>query len=1340
MEPLQTVSVSDIEIFVSAPERLLQQSVALQLAVASFINTPRNLLEILVNSPDEQVAEAASLHVNLAGEMTENPQQVVDTMLPERDLGQNDRLAVELLKFAPVPPCFFSEWVPAEPLIQGLRNPHMPLRYRLQLLERLAKEPTLEPRLQVAESSETPLALLEQLVGDLELPVRMAVKFNPNCPPSLIELVEGQHAIASDWNGDKSQLAMLGQSPWSWIRLTVAQNPNTPQEKLMLLAEDKVYKIQLAVAKNPGTSAEVLVRLSEHEDTKIQAAVAEHGNITEALMHQIFPSQQKVIKERDNLPSSILERFFNERINDKPVWKDHLLRILLLNQVNTPTWILAEFANIDIEALRAEKLEQEIRANSTRGIFEKWVRSDIWFLIDIVKHPQVSVEILKRLSQYPNPDLKLAVAKSYQINPKLKLQLLEELVDCQEDNILIQLANDVNTPISILEKIAKGEQYQNKFQVKLRHMLNQKPNEDNIESLANAYIDEIHKILAKNQITLDVEEWLTIIESYQWMTLLENYNYFGQLEERFHNDNEFSEFVVKQWSELLPTLLEQNLQKVISNVLQMSDMLSQVIKGCCEISVALVGNPNTPVNLREELRLRLTKPTDRFGSRFDNSDLLIALAYNLAIPRAQRIEYLQQLLSSGRCVERIAGNPNTPEEIINQIMTKKGSGRQAVSRNPNAPRSALAELAQDDNSTTLDWVAENPATPVDILVQLTRQSVSGEKIDRMSSIRETVIKNPNFPPLERYRLLITMEDEEEIAKADELMARRFHSLYALAQVLEKGNQQAKITAARSKQTPIKVLEQLAKDANETIRYVVLENSNLPLSSLLDLTQDASVNIRASLARWNRNLKLPTQVLERLVNDESSRVREQVAANPDTPVELLRELANDLDYNVCMAVARNQNTPIDIVEYLGVEKGMVNVYNPNTPPKALEKAVELALKMDFRERDKVLDDLIKAKQMPASVLAKLANYSVSWVRSSVAAHPNTPISALESLVNDDYGPVLWGIARRADTPPHFLEKIFRGKDINSQDCQQICMAICHRHDIPHLLEKLMDSEIREVHRGIASHPNLPQAIIDKLLTKSDESILTSLALNNIPSEVLMQLAENPNPNVCCAITNNSNITQQLWEKLAQHKQASVRQGIAAKSNIPVNILEILATDSDKQVRAKVASNNNSSGVVLELLAEDEEASVRTGVASNHSVSVTILEQLAKDKKVEVRRAVAQNPNATTFICESLSDLIVKPTSKHSISPTLRGLSRLYNASTDDLPTILSEYAQSENAFVRLVTFLHSQTPVDILMRAAQSVSWLERYAVADNPGTSLEIRQHLTQDSNRIVRTVAVGNL
>ena len=103
MQLRPSISVSDLQAFLSAPEQLRKQPVELQLAVANFVDTPKSLLEVLVNSASLEVAEAASLHVNWAGEITNDWQRIVDEILQSQQIGQNDQLAVELLKLGPVP-------------------------------------------------------------------------------------------------------------------------------------------------------------------------------------------------------------------------------------------------------------------------------------------------------------------------------------------------------------------------------------------------------------------------------------------------------------------------------------------------------------------------------------------------------------------------------------------------------------------------------------------------------------------------------------------------------------------------------------------------------------------------------------------------------------------------------------------------------------------------------------------------------------------------------------------------------------------------------------------------------------------------------------------------------------------------------------------------------------------------------------------------------------------------------------------------------------------------------------------------------------------------------------
>ncbi|MEH1999377.1 MAG: hypothetical protein V7L00_11620 [Nostoc sp.] len=1118
MQPLQPVSGSDLQRFLSAPEQLLQESVALQLAIASFHQTPRSLLEILVNSADTQVAEAASLHVNLAGEITDGWQQAVDEILQQRQLGQNDRLAVELLKIGSVPPCFFSEWVPAEPLIQGLRNPQMPLRYRLQLLQRLSQEPSLEPRLQVAESPETPSAVLEQLAGDLELPVRLAVKFNPSCPPPLIELVEGQYAVASDWNTDGEQLAMLGLSRWPWIRLAVAQNPSATAETLMQLAGDALYKIQLAISRNPLTPTEALNLLANHTVNEIQTAVAKHPKTSEQALLKLYPKHKHIIiTQRKNLPLSIVEQIVGDRSEKNFYYYVNSV----INQPNISGEILELLANDSLESMR----------------------------VNVAKHPQVLVSTLKQLAK---------------------------------------------------------------------------------------------------------------------------------------------------------------------------DSSSQVRE-------AVINNPKTSKALKKSL---------------------------LA---AKSTNHVYHISSGFRAKD-------------------KQQSLERESQDPNTSFNRLAELAKSSDSIIRCYIAKNPSIPVGVLIELVK--------DSNIQVRECALKNIKVPYLEEhqqmllaeeyqqmilgcYRLLLAQVEAEEITKTNELLARRPDSSYALAQVVQKGDQKAKLTAARSNKTPIQVLEQLAKDADETVRQVVLQNANLPLQSLLELARDKSLNVRSWLLYKSSHNKTPTpiQLLEILAQDESEQVRAKVAEHPDSSVEILTRLANDTSREVKSRLTANPNTPITILTRLGLEENLVNQRNPNTPGIVLAQAVK---SMSSKNLADFIKHPVKGSQMPSETLSQLASHTDSSVRYRVASHPNTPATVLRQLARDSYVATIRAVASNANTFPETLEvlanhpdfttrlEVVRNPNTPPRALAQIVLSTQNSGNTPNqtvdMLKSAFPGDHNDVLRSIAGNPRTPIEALEILARRefigatpdprsiipptTDDNIVRSLAYNpSLTPQLLGILVQDPCVEVRVYLVRHPNLTEGLWLQLAEDTEISVREAVAATINAPVSVLELLARDEQVEVRIKVATNPNTPITVLQILAGDENSSLRTAAASNSNLPETILTQLANDEKVEVRRAVAQNPNTPAPIRESLRDLVVQPTTRQT-SPTLRGLNRLYNPSTDDLVSILAEYASSENAFVRLVTLLHPLTPHEVLTQGAQSASWLERYAVADNSGTPSVLRQQLAQDSNRIVRAAA----
>ena len=147
--------------------------------------------------------------------------------------------------------------------------------------------------------------------------------------------------------------------------------------------------------------------------------------------------------------------------------------------------------------------------------------------------------------------------------------------------------------------------------------------------------------------------------------------------------------------------------------------------------------------------------------------------------------------------------------------------------------------------------------------------------------------------------------------------------------------------------------------------------------------------------------------------------------------------------------------------------------------------------------------------------------------------------------------------------------------------------------------------------------------------------------------------------------------------------------------------------------------------MTLLTQDNDRNVKVTALANPNLPSTVLSQIMPQ---------IQDEDEIERILQGQSR-----TGKHNSHMPTDVLEKL-SQHPDDLPTILTEYVQSENAFVRFITLLHPLTPQNILTQGASSASWLERYAVADNPATSTQTKQQLTQDSNRIVKAAVKANL
>ncbi|MEM9928062.1 MAG: hypothetical protein AAF915_30800 [Cyanobacteria bacterium P01_D01_bin.50] len=857
MQLLQ-ISAGDLQRFLETPGELLEESEEFQVAIALFSETPRNLLEVLMESDYSAVVEVARLHVNWVGEVREDYRGVVSEVLRDKDLGENDRLAVELMRFAPVPPEFLSEWVGVNWLIQGLKNEYMPLRYRLKLLERLSNQGELEARLQVAESRETPVSILELLVGDLDLAVRLATEYNDNCPSEVIELVKTQHDLASNWDGDLEQLEELGESDWGWVRLAVAQNPYASEDVLMKLAGDEEFRIRLAVAKNPGTSAEVLNVLMESGDSGIRGAIslgirfaiAEHPNATEEILHQLFSAHRDVIHKRNDLPTSIIERFFRETFTEDTLPWRYKYNYLIFFQLNIPAWILAKLANIDLEILEEKESQNLVRSlysyDSEQEMYEESLWNSIGILKYIVKHPQVSKEILEKLAKYQNPYIKLAVAQSQRTSEELKLLLLEELSVYPNRKIKIKIAEDSNTPAHILEVLGANQSYRDYLLLEIKRALASDCDVDNswLGPIPNKLIfDFKNEYLYPSGIDIDVERYMEVIQTPEILEQIISWDSFEYDEDDDEEENIDTSWFLPKWQELFADI-PQNLAQAI--VFQFIQILKSIVGDVTavyavdSIALALVGNPNTPVSLRESLKNQLF-PHD------NNGDVLLALAYNPEIPETERMEYFQKIiLEKTHYIGAIAKDTRTPVYLLEQLL---GYCQGNIAKNPATPEYLLRRIADERDENLWRTLADNPNTPSDLLFRFLHEKVE-KKIDSNLSMFDLVIKNPGLSILERYQLLLEKENNQITAQVHEFMARRSHSPYALAQ---SGNSEDDTLESNFKQTSFTlsslpriynpnnddlatVLTEYASSDNAFVRFVTLLH---PLTPGEILTQAAN---------------------------------------------------------------------------------------------------------------------------------------------------------------------------------------------------------------------------------------------------------------------------------------------------------------------------------------------------------------------------------------------------------------------------------------------------------------------------------------------------------------------
>ena len=257
------------------------------------------------------------------------------------------------------------------------------------------------------------------------------------------------------------------------------------------------------------------------------------------------------------------------------------------------------------------------------------------------------------------------------------------------------------------------------------------------------------------------------------------------------------------------------------------------------------------------------------------------------------------------------------------------------------------------------------------------------------------------------------------------------------------------------------------------------------------TDYASATLLEKLSRYDdeevreevaKNPNTQVDVLVYLSQDESEEVRSTVALNHNTPSTILDKLSKDNSNRVCAFVARNPNTDSVLLQRLSKYELWIRInlsWNPNLPIHLIEQ-------LSKDRNSSVRGYIATHDKTPIEILQKLSKDKDVSVRASVASNKNTPVEVLEALSSDD-----GGFRLIIDS---FLSGLkYRIKKLTTK-------GVYHIISMERVIDSCNKRNKYQVRENVASNPNTPKHVLEKLLNDKEEIVVNSAknALNPSPS--------------------------------------------------------------------------------------------------------------------------------------------------------------------------------------------------------------------------------------------------
>ena len=512
-----------------------------------------------------------------------------------------------------------------------------------------------------------------------------------------------------------------------------------------------------------------------------------------------------------------------------------------------------------------------------------------------------------------------------------------------------------------------------------------------------------------------------------------------------------------------------------------------------------------------------------------------------------------------------------------------------------------------------------------------------------------------------------------------------------------------------------------------------------------------------------------------------------AQDPLTPAARLRVLAQrDLEH--ALAVAQNPGAPPDVlqqfVEVFNQDPELIKrvISNPNTPAEALvrygwsqpEALLQNPIFSMLMLEDPLiiesipmptLEKILAQPEVPTQFLERHAGHTDPRIQASIARHPKTPLAALQMLLEKEFAStlVMPSLALTPGLTPEMLEKLA------SHPSEAVLYEVSkNSKTTPQVLAKLAETKPGFMGKllkcGLASNPNTPNEVIERLAQEDDDDVAACIAgRQGLPRALLESLAGHHRDLVHNAIFLNKDagtlrslyyragaadllrrtkdkalkkltspdLSMSLEELTSLSKAGDyARCLVAGHPNTPEELLARLAIAHHEEVRGAVARNPNTPAQVLLLMKKEPSNGLRELLVRHPNTPLELFWSLASDRELDVKLAVASHAKTPQAILKYLFEQGADP--KGHLKKAIAKNAGL------DLVWLLA-LAKYRDVGIRLAVAKNPAATPEILALLSTDPTENIRSAVAQHPNTPSGCLNELSQDESPKIAAEANRN-